>query len=335
MLKKIQIALLGFGTVGKGVFKTVQTHQHQLKQLLGKPVEISRIVVENIDKHRHIGGNNLLTTEFQDVLTDPDIDVVFEAIVGVEPAATYVKSALKNGKHIITANKEMFAHHGKELKIIAKKNNVDIGFEATTGGGVPIIQTIKQLLQVNHIKKITAILNGTSNYILTEMRRKELSFMKALAQAKKHGFAEADPTNDIEGFDAFYKLMILSDLIFDEQPHWQTVKRIGIKHITKSHIRDLHAQNQRIKSIATLELTDNKIEARVGPQILSENHPLFAVEGVENAIAIEADIVGQLTLSGPGAGALPTASAMIEDLCTILTAKQMHLKHTIITSIPN
>src|SRR5699024_9028819 len=202
-------------------------------QVLGKPVDITKIVVKNIDKHSDLKRKRQLTTNFQEVLSHPDINVVFEAIVGVEPAFSYAKAALQSGKHVITANKEMFAHNGKELKTIAKENNVKIvfeattgggipikqkieqhlqlnqinnvkiGFEATTGGGIPIIQTIEQLLQVNQINKVTAILNGTSNYILSEMREKKLTFTSVLAEAQALGYAEADPTNDIEAIDAF------------------------------------------------------------------------------------------------------------------------------------
>ncbi|HLR52861.1 MAG TPA: homoserine dehydrogenase [Candidatus Avamphibacillus sp.] len=320
-MKKIRIGLLGFGTVGKGVFQTIQTHQKTLTKTLGKPVEISKIVVENIDKHEDSVNKEILTTNFQEILNDPKINIVIEAIVGIEPAATYLKKALQAGKHVITANKEMFAHHGKELKSLAEEADMKVGYEATTGGGIPIIQTINQLLQVNQIHKVSAILNGTSNYILTEMRINGLSFYEALTQAQKLGFAEADPTNDVEGWDSFYKLMILSELLFAKQPDWNTVKRVGIDKITDARINDLQEKNQRMKLLATLEVMNGTLHAYVEPVILSETHPLFAVEGVSNAIALETDLLGNLTLTGPGAGALPTASAIIEDLCIILKNK--------------
>lgn len=247
--------------------------------------------------------------------------MVCEAIVGTEPAATYLKKSLQAGKHIITANKEMFALHGKELKELAEASGCQIGYEATTGGGIPIIQTISQLLKVNHIHKVSAILNGTSNYILSEMRNKGLSFDEALSQAQALGYAEADPVNDIEGFDSFYKLMILSDLIFNEQPDWNAVKRVGMTNVTADDINKLNADNKRIKLVATLERIKGNLHAKVEPVSLSKTHPLFAVEGVDNAIAIETDLLGQLTLTGPGAGALPTASAMLEDMDTIFTKK--------------
>ena len=238
-MKKLQIALLGFGTVGKGVYEVVQSHQGTLKATLGRSVEVSIILVENIHKHQDLAEQQLLTTDFQDVLNHPDIDVVCEAIVGTEPAATYLKKSLQAGKHIITANKEMFALHGKELKELAEASGCQIGYEATTGGGIPIIQTISQLLKVNHIHKVSAILNGTSNYILSEMRNKGLSFDEALSQAQALGYAESDPVNDIEGFDSFYKLMILSDLIFNEQPDWNAVKRVGMTNVTADDINKL------------------------------------------------------------------------------------------------
>ena len=320
-MKKIQIGLFGFGTVGKGVFQTIQTHQETLIKRLGKPVEISKIVVENMDKHEDSVNKEILTTNFREVLNDPEIDIVIEAIVGIEPAATYLKKALQAGKHVITANKEMFAHHGKELKSLAEEADLDIGYEATTGGGIPIIQTINQLLQVNKIRKVSAILNGTSNYILTEMRINGLSFNEALTQAQKLGFAETDPTNDVNGWDSFYKLMILSELLFAKQPDWETVKRVGIDKITTTRINKLQEKNKRMKLLATLELNDGKLHAYVEPVVLSETHSLFAVEGVENAIALETDLLGNLTLTGPGAGALPTASAIIEDLSIIFKNK--------------
>ena len=319
MLKTLHVALLGFGTVGKGVYRTIQTHQHRLRKVLGKKVEVSTIVVKNLSKHRDFTGKAEITTNFQQVVDHPEIDVVFEAIPGKEPAFTYLIQSIKTGKHIITANKEMFAHHGGTLKKLAEKHQVKVGFEATTASGIPVIQTIRQLLQVNQIKRVTGILNGTSNYILTEMREKKLSFSEALAKAEQLGYAEADPANDIEGKDAFYKLMILSELIFSKQPNWQSVKCKGIQQITRDEILFYQKENKRMKHIAMIEKIRDKIEAKVEPLVIPENHPFYYIEGVENAISIETDLVGQFTLTGPGAGMYPTASAMIEDFCTLMS----------------
>lgn len=317
------MALVGFGTVGKGVYDTIQSHQQGLQKVIGAPVFVSTIVVKNIAKHADFDGEAIITTDFQVVLDDPDIDIVFEAIVGKEPAFTYLKKSIQQGKHIITANKEMFAHYGKVLTDLAKTHHVEIGFEATTAGGIPIIQTIRQLLQVNQINKITAILNGTSNYILTAMRKRNLSFTDALKNAQSLGYAEADPSNDVEGLDAFYKLMILSELIFAQQPDWEKVKRIGIGEITTEQIIECQSTNKRIKPIAMIEKIGNRLHAQVQPCLVSEDHPFYTIEGAENAITIETDIVGQLTFTGPGAGKLPTASAMIEDFCSIMAPRKL------------
>jgi homoserine dehydrogenase len=322
ILNKVNIALLGFGTVGKGVYQNLKNHQNRMKNELGFTIEIAAIVVKHPDKHHDFEENSLITTNFQTVLNNPDIDVVLEAIVGREPAFSYVKQSIEAGKHVITANKEMFAHHGSTIIELAKDNGVEIGFEATTAGGIPVINTLKKLFQFNRINTVTAILNGTSNYILTEMRVRELSFEVALKQAQELGYAEADPTNDIEGYDAFYKLMILSQLIYGKQPDWYSIKREGIKNITVKEIQKYKHQEKRIKHVASVEFQDGNIIACVEPVVLTREHPLYSIEGVENAVVIEGDIVGKITLSGPGAGALPTASAMLEDLTLIVQSNR-------------
>lgn len=321
-LEKINVALLGFGTVGKGVYETIQKHQRHLQQVTGRQVTVSVIFIKDRQKHAGYSGDALMTTDIHEVIDNPDIDVVFEAIVGREPAFTYLKQCIQKQKHVITANKEMFAYHGNQLKVLANSHQVSIGFEATTAGGIPIIQTICQLLNANQIHQISAILNGTSNFILTEMRTKGHSFSKALAIAQAAGYAEADPTNDIEGYDALYKAMILSELVFGEQPNERNITRSGIQDITRSDINASSQNGKRWKPIATINKVKNNVQIQIRPTIISETHPLFHVEGVENAILLETDIVGRLTLTGPGAGALPTASAMIEDFCHIFQAKR-------------
>ncbi|MGY0693340.1 homoserine dehydrogenase [Virgibacillus sp. FSP13] len=325
-MKTLSVAILGFGTVGRGVYETIQKQQQRLQQIVGTPVQVVTIVIEHLKKHKEIAQDIHVTTDINAVITDPNIDVVFEAIVGREPAHTYLTQCIKTGKHVITANKVMFATHGKELKNLAATHHVKIGFEATTAGGIPIIQTIQQLLNINHIQSVQAILNGTSNYILTEMRESGTSFPNALRQAQNAGYAESDPTNDIEGYDAFYKLMILSELIFDKQPTWKAVKRTGIADITPEMHRQQARTNQRIKHVAEIKLVNNSIHAKIEPIAISESHPLYAIEGVNNAIYMETDIVGPLTLTGPGAGSLPTASAVLEDFCQIWKQHKSSLK---------
>lgn len=321
-METLHVALLGFGTVGKGVYHTIQVYQNKLQHIIGKRVKVACIMIKNLENYVDFQGDAAIETDIQAIVENPNIDVVFEAIVGKEPAFTYVKQCIASGKHVITANKEMFAHHGRELKKLATKYCVQIGYEATTAGGIPIIRTIKHLLQVDRIKKVTAILNGTSNYILTEMRKKGTPFSETLRLAQKLGYAEADPMNDIGGDDAFYKLMILSELIFGKQPNWKTVTRIGIQGITVDDIEKAQFEGKRICHIATVSMEKGTVRAKVEPTAIQENHPLFSVEGVDNAIHLQTELIGSLTLQGPGAGSLPTASAMLEDFCTLqLTRK--------------
>ncbi|WP_053361696.1 homoserine dehydrogenase [Bacillus sp. FJAT-27251] len=313
-MNAIKVAILGFGTVGEGVYRTVETHQEELAAVLGKKVEVVAILIKNKQKDRGIGNEVLVTDDFEEIMHLPQLDVIVEAIVGREPAFTYLQRSIQKGCHVITANKEMFAFHGEELKKLAEAHHVSVGFEATVAGGVPVIQTIQQLLNINRIKKIEGILNGTSNYILSEMRVNGQTFPEALKAAQDKGYAEADPTNDVEGFDAFYKLLILSEIAFGEKPVWENVQREGISSITEEQITQAENLGLRFKLIASVQLDGEKVIGSVRPTLVTETHPLFNIEGVENSVSIEGDIVGRITLQGPGAGMLPTASAVIEDL---------------------
>ena len=310
----IKVAILGFGTVGEGVYRTIHSHQEELTAVLGKEVEVAAILIKNRKKEREISNTVLVTDSFDEILQLPKLDVVVEAIVGKEPTFTYLKKAIKSGCHIITANKEMFAHHGKELLKLAEDNHVSVGFEATVAGGIPVIQTLRQLLKINRVHQIQGILNGTSNFILTEMREKKQSFAEALLLAQEKGFAEADPTNDVEGFDAFYKTMILSRIAFGEEPNWKDVELEGITTITSELIEAAEKLGLRFKHIASISKEGSQINAIIKPALVDQSHPFYHVEGVQNAVNVQSDIVGGITLQGPGAGMFPTASAVIEDL---------------------
>ena len=314
----IKVALLGFGTVGQGVYEAIETHQQRLQQRLGKKVEMAGVLIRDLRKQRSLPKHILVTDDIEDILAIDDLDIIFEAIVGNEPCYTYLNQAIKKGCHIITANKAMFAQFGAKLLEKAKQHHVQVGFEATTAGGVPIIRTIEQLLQVNQIEKVEAILNGTSNFILSEMRKNKLSFPDALQLAQERGYAEADPTSDIEGIDAFYKLMILSELIYGKQPEWETVEKQGIRTLTSEEVQLAEQKQKRYKQIASLTKKDGKIFASVKPILVDKTHPLYHVEDVDNAIKLETSLVGTFTLQGPGAGKLPTASAMVEDFIYVL-----------------
>jgi homoserine dehydrogenase len=310
----IKVAILGFGTVGEGVYKTIESHRDELNAVLGKKVEVVAVLVRNKQKSRNIAESVLVTTDFNDILQLPKLDVVVEAIVDREPSFTMLKRSIRRGCHIITANKEMFAHHGQELLELAENHHVSVGFEATVAGGIPIIQTLRQLLKINRVSEIHGILNGTSNFILTEMREKKQSFEQALLLAQEKGYAEADPTNDVEGFDAFYKTMILSRIAFGVEPEDHNIELEGITAISSEQILAAGVFGLRFKHVAVLKKTGIKLTANIKPVLVGTSHPFYHVEGVENAVNVHSDIVGSITLQGPGAGMFPTASAVIEDL---------------------
>lgn len=322
----IKLALLGLGTVGQGVYETLVSHKDKLKQLFGDEVEIVAALVKNGEKARPIDENIWITTDFRDILAIRDLDVAVEAIVGREPARTYNLSLLEKGIHVISANKECVAYDGREFNETAERHGVTFSYEATVGGGIPIIRTISELLQVNRIDKIEGILNGTCNFILTSMREKGISFEEALEQAQESGYAEADPTNDIEGWDAYFKLMVLSELAFGEQPSWQATERHGITSVTDEEIQSAQANGKRIKLLVSLERTSEGVLASVKPEEIGTDHPLYAVEGVDNAVRLKTDIVGNLVLQGPGAGAEPTASAIVEDLAHVFAKPTIQRK---------
>lgn len=316
-MSAIHIALLGYGTVGKGVYRTIQSHQEKLQALFGKEVKVVGILVKNLEKHQQPDPDVLLTDDFEKIITLEKLDVVIDAIVGKMPCFTYLTQAIIRGCHVITANKEMFAHYGKNLKQLAVAHGVSLSFEATVAGGIPVIQTLTQLLNVNNIEKIQGILNGTSNFILTKMREENVSFSEALKLAQKKGYAEADPTNDVEGYDAFYKAVILSEVAFGLTPDWDQSIREGIRGITIEQIEVFSSLGFRFKHVASIERSANGIRCSVKPVLVSELHPFYHVEGVQNAVSIDGDIVGNISLQGPGAGMFPTASAIIEDFVHI------------------
>jgi homoserine dehydrogenase len=313
-MSSINIGLLGFGTVGKGVYETIQTHQDRLQFFLGEPVKIVAVLVRNLTKHPLQDSEILLTDSFEEMMKLEELDVVIDAIVGTEPGYTYIKRAIERNCHVITANKEMFAHHGQELLSLAKNHQVSVGFEATVGGGIPVIQTLRKLLKINRITKIEGIMNGTSNFILTSMREEGLSFEETLAIAQEKGYAEADPTNDIEGFDAYFKALVLSDVAFGALPEKENIIRKGITNITQEQIQLAVALGLKFKHVVKLEKQAGRIQCEIQPILVPVSHPFYSIEGVQNAVSIHADIVGNISLVGPGAGKFPTASAVIEDL---------------------
>lgn len=315
----IKAAILGFGTVGQGIYHVLNEKREELRKKLGVELEVAKILVRDTSVERVPGTKELLTDNIEDVLAVDGLQVVFEAIVNEEPAYSYLKAAVEKKCHVVTANKVMFAKRGMELQELAQKNGVFVGFEATVAGGVPVIKTMKNILLVNKVSKIQGILNGTTNYMLTKMRTENWSYDEALAEAQRLGYAEADPFNDVSGQDAFKKLMVLSDLAFGAQPDWSEVEVIGIDSLTEEALADANEKGLRYRHVAEVELNeDGKIVATVAPLLIDSNHPLFPIDDVFNAVTMETDYIGTLTLIGPGAGMYPTASVMVEDYAEII-----------------
>jgi homoserine dehydrogenase len=305
---------LGFGTVGLGTFEAITQRKEKLEAVIGRTIEIAGVLIKNEEKAREVHQGVFISKDFEEVITRKQPDVVIEAIGGMEPARTYIEYALRNGCHVISANKDCIARHGRDLQETARNNGVRFVYEASVGGGIPVLRTLRELLVVNKVERIEAILNGTSNFILSMMRTERASFADALAIAQKKGYAEQDPTNDIEGIDAFYKSMILSEWLYGEQPVWDEVKTEGISAITIEEIQAAEKLGLRVKHLVTI---DSSLKVDIRPEFVDSEHPLYGVEKVNNAVLIKTDLLGDLTLIGAGAGAKPTASAVIEDFISL------------------
>lgn len=322
----IKVAILGFGTVGEGVYRILNEKKKEIKAQTGYTVDVVSILVRDISKERIPTPGVEITDDITDVFAKPQIDLIFEAIVGKEPTFTYLTEAIDKGYDVITANKAMFATHGPALLKQAEAKGVQIGFEATTAGGVPIIQTVKNLLTGDRVHRIQGVLNGTSNFILTKMRQDGVPFEVALQEAQELGYAEADPTDDVSGKDAFRKLMILSNLAFGKQPDWETINIEGIDKILAEDVLNAEQKELRYRHIADIVLDEKGgLSGSVGPVLVDSNHPLYGVDGVDNAIIVETEYLGALTLIGPGAGMYPTASAMISDYLYIVGTRSQEL----------
>ena len=309
-MNKLKIGLIGLGTVGCGVYKTIQNIDN---------VEIVKIAVKNINKPRSVEvPREMLTDNPYDVVNDPSIDVVVELIGGVEPAYDYISTAIKNGKHIVTANKELLAKRGEELFILSEEYNRVVLYEAAIAGGIPIIMPIKTILAGNKINRIQAILNGTTNYILTKMDVDGASYEDVLKEAQELGYAETDPTGDVEGFDAAYKITTLSTIAFKKRVKIENVYREGITKIRKEDMAKANEFGYKIKLIATATIDENdNADVRVHPMLVSKDSMLAHIDYVTNAVAISGHPIGNIVLSCPGAGEFPTASSVVGDILAI------------------
>jgi homoserine dehydrogenase len=314
-MKEIKVGLIGFGTVGSGVVKILQRNSEVIDKRMGARVFLKRIADIDIETDRGVRLKpGILTRKADDVINDPEIDIIMELIGGYEPAKTLILKAIRKGKHIVTANKALLALHGDEIFREAQRFGVDVNFEASVGGGIPLIRSIKEGLVANRIQSIFGILNGTSNYILSKMTDEGRKFKEVLREAQEKGYAEADPTYDIEGIDAAHKLTILIRLAFGTSIQFKEIMTVGISEITPLDIQFSREFGYRIKLLAIAKIDKGRIEARVHPTMIPEVHLLSTVEGVFNALYIKGDAVGPTLFYGQGAGQLPTGSAVVSDL---------------------
>ncbi len=317
-MREIKIGMLGFGTVGTGVIKILFQNQTSIEEKLGARIVIKKIA--DIDMERDRGINiprETLTTDCMEVIDDPEIDIVVELIGGYEPARTYIIESISRGKNVVTANKALLATKGLEIFNLAYKKGVDIGFEGSVGGGIPIIRAVKEGLVANNILSIYGIINGTANYILSKMAHEGGKFKDVLRKAQEKGYAEADPTLDVEGIDSAHKLAILVSLCFGTKISLEDIYTEGISQISPLDIKFAKEFGYSIKLLAIAKMEGNSISARVHPTMLPQNHPLSAVDGVFNAIAIHGDAVGPTIFYGRGAGMMPTGSAVLSDIIDI------------------
>ena len=309
-MSKLRIGIIGLGTVGSGVYKTLQEMND---------IEIVKIAVKNINKPRSVEvPTSMITDNPYDLVNNPSIDVVVELIGGVNPAWDFISTAIKNGKHIVTANKELLAKKGEELFNLAEEHNRVVLYEAAIAGGIPIIMPIKTILAGNKIRKIHAILNGTTNYILTKMDTDGASYEDVLKEAQQLGYAETDPTGDVEGFDAAYKITTLATIAFKKRIKIENVYREGITKVRREDMAKANEFGYKIKLIATATIDENdNADVRVHPMLVSKDSMLAHIDYVKNAIAISGHPIGDIVLSGPGAGEFPTASSVVGDILSI------------------
>ena len=318
-MKKINVALLGLGNVGRGVWMILNSNKDEVIKRSGYEIEVSKILVRDVDKDRGFSvPKEILTTDFNEILNDDSIKIVIEVMGGVEPARDYMIKCMEQKKHIVTANKMLLATRGDELFEKADEMGLMFQYEASVAGGIPIIQGINESLTANKVIEMYGIVNGTTNYILTKMELEGLTFEEALEGAQEKGYAEADPTSDIEGFGAQYKLAILSSLAFGTKIDVENVYREGITNIKTLDIEYAKEFKKVIKLLATVKDKNGKLEMRVHPTMIPENHPLANVYDSYNAVLVKGNAVGDLMFYGRGAGDLPTGSAVVSDMITIL-----------------
>ncbi|MBU5350163.1 homoserine dehydrogenase [Paenibacillus sp. LC231] len=318
-MKPVKVGLLGLGTVGTGVVRIVEGHQEDLSSQVGSPITIERIAVKHLEKYRSVNvDQNKLTEDPWAVIRDPEIDVIVEVMGGIEQTKTYILEALERGKHIVTANKDLMALHGAEILAKAQEKQCDVFYEASVAGGIPIIRTLIEGFSSDRIMKIMGIVNGTTNFILTKMSQEGASYEDVLAEAQELGYAEADPTSDVEGLDAARKMAILGTLGFRTNVELQDVTVKGISQVTKEDIAYAKRLGYEMKLLGIAERQDDEFSITVQPTMVRKGHPIAAVNGVFNAVYVYGEAVGETMFYGAGAGEMPTATSVVADLVAVI-----------------
>lgn len=315
----IYAALLGLGTVGTGVYKVLKMQEDEMAQKIGAVVKIKKVMVRNVQKAADkLGDASLVTNDWQEIINDPEIQVIIEVMGGIHPAKEYILEALNAGKNVVTANKDLVAEEGHRLLEAAAEHQADFLFEAAVAGGIPIIRPLKQCLAGNHITEVMGIMNGTTNFILTKMSEEGMEFADALKMAQDLGYAESDPTADVEGYDAGRKLAILASIAFNSRVVFSNVYTEGITKITATDICYAQEMGCTIKLLGVAKNSGDGIEVHVHPMLIESDHPLATVRDSYNAVFVRGDAVQDAMFLGRGAGELPTASAIVGDVFDVV-----------------
>lgn len=315
----VKLGILGMGTVASGLINIIEFNKAKVDKTLNKKIIINKVLVNSLNKKRNVNlPNEVYTTDAYEVIYDKDADIIVELIGGINPAYEYIKAALNNKKHVVTANKALIATHGEELESLAAKHGVKLMYEASVGGGIPILNTIRDNLSANEFESVFGIINGTTNYILTQMAEYGLEYDLAVKEAQRLGFAEADPSSDVDGDDAAYKLSILSTLAFEQRINVRDIPKEGITKISKEDINYAKENGYSVKLLASAVKNGNEIELSVHPAFIPADHPLSTVKNEFNAVFLKGNAVGELMLYGKGAGSLPTGSAVLGDIMYIV-----------------
>lgn len=316
-METIQIGMLGLGTVGSGVLQMIQHNEDKVVNVTGRKLNVKRVLVNHPERHQDVAGKIELTTSVEDIINDDEIQIVLELIGGIYPAKEYIEVALRNHKNVVTANKDLLATYGPELVKLAHDHHCDLMYEASVAGGIPILRTITNSFAADKITEVKGIVNGTTNYILTQMSQQGLSYDQALKAAQRLGFAEADPTNDVTGKDAAYKMVILSQFAFGTQLTVDDFAVTGIDHLNGFDVQQAGKFGYVIKLVGIAQVIDDGVFVEVAPTLVPADHPLATINNEYNAVMVTGEAVGDTLFYGPGAGGLPTANSVLSDIISV------------------